>query len=63
MQEGTAQVTRERVGIRLQCLCGQEQFYSGVDEQVYACTAYHREYHLRQAGADIVVSLRTGRPR
>ena len=63
MQEAMAQGTRELVGMRLQCLCGQEQFYSGVDEHVYACTACHREYHLHQAGPAIVVSLRMGRAR
>jgi uncharacterized protein (DUF983 family) len=63
MKEATAQVTREPFGIRLQCLCGQEQVYSGVDEHVYACAACHREYQLRQAGADLSIITRTGRPR
>ena len=63
MKEATAQVTREPFGMRLQCLCGQEQFSSGVDEHVYAGAACHRESQRRQTGADLSMITCTGRRR
>jgi hypothetical protein len=52
-----ATVIQEPYGIRLQCVCGAEQFYATVDDVIYLCHGCRAQYQMMRMSEDIRVVL------